>query len=709
MLCRNCKAWFPYLKTGDCPNCGLKLGLSAEDIIGDSPKRIVSEIRPPQVDLAKVVEEALMTGRDAITEAGTGTGKSLAVLIPPILAGGRVVVSTATTLLQHQYMEKDLPFLAAHLAEMDHPFKFAVAKGRSHYLCPSKLETHLKKNQVPRAFLDWAKDTVYGDKLELGNQVPSYWRQVCAEDCAGASSCKFASECGLIAARRQLATADVIVANHSMVGYNIRLGRRLLPEHEHYIMDEAHQAAAYMRKAFASVLNELTLPNLATYLEQSDALPTAKVFDEKVKEMLALNSELFDKFKKKRDGSFELLKVDKIKEDLEELDEILDFLGGPLAHAYSAKKMAKGVLDPETRALCEKFCVKVGGKSAYRVVAPEAVITVALRKVERACSTIAGILSAATTEENGAPHILYVQYPKTKKQNREIVYAPVFVNEILQKQLFPFTRVIATSATLTVGNNFDHFREEMGFDENALTYITASPFDYEHRSMLYCSKNVPLHPSRAKVDASQFDEKLEEYYDAMAEEITDLVDASEGHAFALFTNRVEMQEVFRRVDEDCPHPCRMQDETSTTGSLEEWFRETNNPVLFGLKSFWEGISVEGDQLRLVIITKAPFPIQGDPVYQAKKELLEKQYGNWFKRFQKLDIPAMITDVKQGTGRLIRTKLDYGVAAILDRKVSNDANKPRSYASLLINSLPFTIITASLKNVKQFLRQFEKAK
>lgn len=729
MYCPNCNEITPYLKSEACLKCGAALLLSATDLLGESPKRLVPEIRPPQVDLSKVVEKAFRTGKNAVTEAGTGTGKSLALLIPAILAGRRTVVSTATTLLQHQYMEKDLPFLAGHMAEHGFPFRFAVAKGRSHYLCPAELDAFTQRqqgrkmsererkelNEELKRIHEWAEETEFGDKLELGNEVPKFWNMISAEDCSGAKHCPRANHCGLMRARVLLRNATVIVANHSMVGFNIRLGRKLLPEHSLYIMDEAHQAAEYFRKAFASTLNEKTIPNMLAYIEKNGALPMTDKYDGLIADLRDKNKRLFKRFGKQTDGSFELLKVESIRKPLEEIAGILDEMAVPLTYAYE-KKGRETVNDDETKALCEQAAERAkelqedNENRPARIRAAGTIVATALRKLQRVTGTVNSILLANddVVEEEKDATILYLQHPRTTRQSREIVYSPIFVRDTLQQHLFPFVTTAATSATVTIGGSFKHFMEEMGFEEeDTLTYITASPFDYEHRAMLYCSKNVPLHPGRARnIDPSQYETKLDEYYDAMAEEIVILTRASEGHAFALFTSRIEMQEVFHRVAEESKYVVRMQDETTTTGSLEEWFRNTPNPILFGLKSFWEGISIEGDQLRLVMIAKAPFPLQGDPVYQAKKEiLLKKNQGNTFKVFNKLDVPAMITDIKQGTGRLIRTQLDYGVVAILDRKVSNNANKPRSYAALLINSLPYTMITANLGDVKAFLRHF----
>lgn len=716
MICKSCGLTYQPLATGACPSCGGPLRLSAEDILGDRETRIVKEVRPAQIELAKSIEASVAANKHIVSEAGTGTGKSLALIVPPILAGKRVLISTATTLLQRQYVTQDLPFLLAHLGEMGHPFTFAVAKGRGHYLCRKRLHAYVErtkkdgKRTVSKRFLEWAQQTETGDKLELGRNVPKFWPLVNGEECVASVKCDFRNKCGLAAARAAVSGATVVVANHALVGIHMRYGHRLLPSYDYYIIDEAHQAANYYRNAFATRFSERMIPKVIRALEETSALPPEDQYDALVKDMRKTNEALFAHFPTLHDASFRMLTgteiADEVDDLLYQLSSIVDMYGAEAKKRSVWKKASDSEYAAAAKDISKRTATLAEGHAYLAELSDEVVIRVS-RHLQRTDAALRSIQQAAADmAETQEARILYIQFPRTQQQSREIIYSPVFVNRILRDNLFPVSPVAATSATLTVNGEFKHFCEEMGFDEDCLTYVTDSPFDYEHRSILYCSRNVPIHPARAKVPRDQMERKLEEYYDVMTDEIVSLTDASGGYAFVLFTSRVEMEAVGTRLEKESEFPVRTQDENSTTGDLEEWFRQTDHPILCGLKSFWEGVSIEGDQLRLVAITKAPFPMQGDPVYQAKKDILEKQHRSWFKRFQKLDIPAMITDVKQGTGRLIRTKLDFGVAAILDRKVTDQANKRGSYASLLINSLPFTRITANLGDVKKFLRQFE---
>jgi ATP-dependent DNA helicase DinG len=279
----------------------------------------------------------------------------------------------------------------------------------------------------------------------------------------------------------------------------------------------------------------------------------------------------------------------------------------------------------------------------------------------------------------------------------------------MQVQLFPTHQVIASSATISIGNSFDHFHKEFGFDpENTDEYMAVSPFDYDRRALLYLTKNVPHHPSRNRgLDETDREEALTDYYDKMAEEVCDLVAMSAGHAFVLFTSRTEMGEVAKRVEEEIDFPVIVQSDETTPAEAERQFRARKNPVLFGLKSFWEGVSIEGDQLRLVVIAKVPFPQKSDLVYQELRAEAEKTLGSGYKAFMKLDVPHMIMDVKQAAGRLLRNMDDYGVVALLDRKITDEWKaKKRSYASMLVRDLPFTQVTSSHDYMNRFLRQFK---
>lgn len=708
MWCPTCQTFFPFIsEKATCIQCATPLELAADDILGESPKRIVKEIRPTQVELTRRVEEAVKLGKHLVSEAGTGTGKSFALIIPAILSGQRVVVSTATTLLQHQYIAKDLPFLGATLGNLDIPVRYAVVKGRSHYFCRKRwtaVQKKFPKKKYPH-FWAWVKETDLGDKLELGESLPDFWYLVNAEDCVGARNCNQAKNCGLMLARALMRDADVIIANHAIVGFNIRFGMKILPPHSVYIIDEAHQAGGYFRNALASSLSARTVPNLLRYLEESDALDVEDEDLNQVMDDLRLtNDQLFQRLSTIDGGEQTVLKPSDIEDDVKTLASGIQDMLEPLVKMYNStvRRQQLVEIDEETEAMCERAASHFGEMEEEAEVDP-GILMVAIRKTERVYENLSAL--AAPQER----HVLYLESPRTAKGGHKIVNAPVFVNEILERALFPFMNtVIASSATLTVGENFDFFKREFGFPEDTKEFVAASPFDYARRALLYLPTHIPVHPDRAKNLNKNYEDALEDYFDDMADEITLLAKYAKGHTFVLFTARREMETIFERVQDQLDFPMRMQEPGVSTGDLEKWYRKTDNPVLFGVKSFWEGISIEGDQLRMVIITKVPFPQRSDPIHNAKKEIfMTEQNVNSFRAFMKLDVPHMIMDVKQGVGRLIRTMGDYGVAAILDNKIGTGVNQRRSYANILVNSLPFTTIVKKRELVKQFLDHFAK--
>ena len=659
--------------------CNGTLQLSVKDVLDDGPKQIVSEARPQQLMLAETVERALLAGKHVIAEAGTGVGKSFSLILPPILQGLKTVVSTATLALQDQYYDKDLPFLAEELGKLGVHFRYALAKGKSNYVCKQKIAT-LKIN-IDAQFKKWLKKTEFGDKRELKRDVPKYWFKITAEDCPGEKYCPKAPECGYIGAKALLAQADVIVANHAIVGFSILLGPgKILPIHSVYVIDEAHQAVNYFRNALAARLNETSLPNIVGYLLESGAAEMVRIDEHNFDNIERLNTELFNKFTVNFDGAQERFELSKLEDTVDDLETSLDLINVRLGVAIKAEMQEN---QPDKNRL--------------------SILTVSARKVDRAQRTLSKLGTADPAED-----VLYIKYPMTKKQHRELICAPIFIGDILKERLHCHVVTTAASATLAMGTDFAYRKKELGLNldkDSIVEFITDSPFDFGKQTLLYCSKTVPIHPSRRGLRGKEYEEGLLQYFNGMATEISDLIKYSNGGAFVLFTAFTEMSEIFKRVKKIIALPMQMQEKGIPASSLEEWFRATKDAVLFGVRSFWQGIDIQGDQLRLVIVTKTPFPQQGDLVYSAKKERLVKVYGgNTRRAFKELDIPEMIGDMKQGLGRLIRTSMDYGVAAILDRKVTDQGNRPGTYANQLIQALPFTKITMSQRDVIHFYRR-----
>jgi ATP-dependent DNA helicase DinG len=706
MFCEKCQTLFPYRKDTRCLICGSATRLTADDLLGPSDARIVSEIRPPQVEFAKAIEKSIGSRRHMTAEAGTGTGKSFAAILPPLLAGKRVVVSTATVKLQSQYVQKDLPFLQTALAEHGYDFEFALAKGKSHYLCPARLEGYAKSNTVPKAFAAWAKDTRTGDKEEL-EKIPKFWWKISADECIGSRYCPVARKhkCPYIDEKSKAARANIIVANHALVGFNLRFGGNLLPQHDVLLLDEAHKAKEYISNAFAQSLSEKTIPSILDRVEQADLLSYEALRQGKwnvlgletavkaAEDMEKHNKDLFAAFpKQSRDAQckFDIAKVEGPANDIElAVDNLLCYL-------YT---------------LCESHPTGAthGDKKIFFLDAERDRAHPGAIKSVQDLSRLADNIHALHTEEENERCVRYIEFPRTSKQSRKLCRKPIDIAPEMQLLLFPTHQVIASSATITIGDSFKHFHAELGFDPDYTDqYMAVSPFDYDRRALLYLTKNVPHHPSRNKnLGEAESEEALQDYYDKMAEEICDLVHMSAGHAFVLFTNRTEMGAVAERVEKEVDYPVIVQSDETTPAEAERQFRSKDNPILFGLKSFWEGVSIEGDQLRLVIIAKVPFPQKSDLVYQELRAEAEKALGSGYRAFMQLDVPNMIMDVKQAAGRLLRNMDDYGVVALLDRKITEEWKSRKStYAKMLVRDLPFTQVTSSHDFTNRFLRQFK---
>ena len=723
MFCRQCQQTWPYNKSQSCIRCGDTCGFEAYDLLGPTEAQIVGETRPPQLSFAKAIEKAIRTERHMIGEAGTGTGKSLAALLPAVLSGKRVVVSTATIALQAQYYEKDLPFLLAQLADHGVQFSYALAKGRSNYLCEMlyrNLALPDKKGhvalQVPDWLREWEKETVTGDRAEHPRTCPyEIWVKIDAEECPGSKYCSISRECRFVRMRAQLGCAQVVVANHAITGFDIRLGRGvLLPKYSILLLDEAHKAQDAFGNAFTETLTEKRIERLCDDIDQSGVLST-KTFErwngkihgrERVEHKImnhlinlrGANRALFGKFVQSNKSRVPI-KTEDIAQEIGEIQTEISALNWyfPCLGHYETSTFPAGV---EER--LRYFFGAAGDKMdnvdarAFRFVS----------KLQRLQGTLKYL-----GEDGGSGDLLFVEFPTKSTKSKLISKRPINIGPILAAQLFPYRQVIAYSATVTVSKSFESIQRDLGFDPAQTdTHIESSPFDYANRAMLYLTKNIPVHPSKDKgivMGSAAYDAALAVYFEEMSKEMYRLCTQSGGHAFALFTNEKEMLEVvgrFRGLMSPNEFSVIVQGEVSPNQAERE-FRSSKRPVLFALKSFWEGVSIEGEQLRMVMIAKVPFPSREDLLYQALRAEYEKKHGAGYAAFMKLDVPRMVMEVVQAAGRLLRTMKDYGVVAILDRKITDEFQSRKSYAAILVRTLPFTQFCTTPGTVQKFLAQF----
>lgn len=740
MLCSQCGMYYPCVTEGEtgtrCITCATPMRFSSADFLGDSPVRFAKEIRQPQIDLAERVELAIEKHQMLVAQAGTGTGKTFALLLPAILSGKVVVVSTATVTLQSQYLQ-ELEFLQRTLKKHDIDFTYAQKKGRGHYLCPIAYQANhktlkqltesedvrLRTNIAAKNFEavdDWARHTTYGDKAELTLariDIPKWWPMINADDCLG-RKCPKAETCGRMKVNEDARLARIVVANHSIIGFNLKLDMKLLPLHSICLFDEAHKAPGMLQKALADEMSQRAAERVASACAKADLdkyLPDAAAL---VEELEAEHRTMFDRLLRQVNCKTSATQVEIPKEQLSDslggIDKTAAQLQKLLVDFYKfLDKRRKGEMgfsaEDEVTIICQRAREEFpdddedGLHLKRRGGYPDVeVVMLALYRVNNYYMALSGFINS------GENDVIYLEVPEGNRSPK-LCHSPVFIGDILQKRLFSKVPIIvSSSATIP----FDWHKMEMGYADTVNMFEVRSPFRYGHRVFIYTTTKVPIHPDRQypKPLPAERPKKLTEYFDAMTKEIVELCTASKGCAFVLFSARTEMTEMFQRVEPELAKlgfPVKAQEEGTSPIGLEKWYRGEKNPVLFGLRSFWEGVDIPGDHLRLVILTKLPFPLQGDLVLNAKKKLM-KQRG-CSDTFVAIDVPDMVMNVLQIFGRLIRTATDYGVFALLDRKFTRDWFSPSTYSNKLYNLLPTSPdgakmkVTSNIADVQQMFK------
>lgn len=611
----------------------------------------VDEVRESQVKMSEICLASMIAGESSIIEAPTGTGKGLAYLIPAILyakkTGLKVVVSTATTTLQDQLFHKDIPYLQNKLYEnFGIEFKAALVKGRSHYLCRQRLDNRIDVEpvSVPLPVLSWSRSTSTGDVAEVQTEsgLPG-WSNVnadfasCNEVCAyhpRSGLDELSGKCFFYKSRHAANEADVIVANHALVALSILEGKHL-PEYKVLVVDEAHQFEKYMISALTAEVSHRAL----------------MTFVDKGRDVLGFPEEVAN-----------------------------DLLSG--FKGIVGTKPLSITIDPKNLSAYDKFkkaIISVG--IAYEGKKNSSKAADFGRFVETLTRLIDNI-------ENKYSFTRLEWRPETK--NSEFIPAsiqsgPINVSYFLRTKLYPEIATIFTSATLSSTNNtFTYFKRMMGV-EPKFEVSLPSPFDYPKQCLLYIPKGG--HPIPSSTD-KRLNELYQEWF---ASQTIKLIELSKGRAFVLFTSYAHMNIAFDKISKKTKYPCKKQGESSRE-FLVRWFKETPNSVLFGTKTFWEGISIDGEDLSLVVIDKVPFKPESDPLMKAKAD-----HYKISSMFDYIQLPEAIIDLKQGFGRLIRTKSDKGIVAILDARIHNS-----SYGKRVINALPPVNLATSLDD-KTFLK------
>jgi ATP-dependent DNA helicase DinG len=614
------------------------------------------EHRPAQLEMAEAVHEAFQDHHHAIVEAGTGTGKTLAYLLPAICSGRRVVISTATKSLQEQLYQKDIPFLQKHFAPN---LKVAVMKGRGNFLCRAKLHTMADTPMLKgmeeldefRQIRDWAKLTEAGDRAELTflSDDSDLWTRLDArrETCTGQKCSEF-NECFVTAMHARAKEADLIIVNHHLFFADLALKQddfgRILPEYSAVVFDEAHEIEDVASDYFGRQISNYRFEELARDADQALrqlklGAPSLLRRTQRIRERGRTFFEAFPP----REGRFPFSRQER-EAFLEQNRE-----------AYAALMDAVKGLETEFAAVTQK---------------PEELIRLARRGFELR-QEMAFLFES--NEKN------FVYWFERRNKGVFLAATPIDVSQILRDRLFEqFDTVVLTSATLTVGGRFDYIKQRLGLDH--VKERTLPPeFHYGEQALLYLPQRMP-------------DVRDTGFQARAADEILRLLELSEGRAFCLFTSYSQMRDLYERVNARSPFPLLLQG-TAPRSVLLERFKMTPNAVLFATASFWQGVDVPGDQLSCVIVDRLPFAVPSDPVVAARVNALNDDGRNAFAEYQ---VPQAVLALKQGFGRLIRSKADRGVLSLLDNRIQRMA-----YGKIFIESLPRYAKTQELRDVERF--------
>jgi ATP-dependent DNA helicase DinG len=623
-----------------------KSRLSIEDVFARLADKFDSyEHRLQQVELAQRIQQTFNRKDTGIFEAGTGTGKSLAALIPAALSGKKVVVSSATIALQEQYIHKDIPLLQSIL-----PFDIdaQVMKGRSNYIGLRRWKEFQLEQELDDRLVDWVNSTTTGDLSELDFTPPAdIWNEVDSDsdDCLR-NKCPEFNQCFYFEARRRAEKADVLIVNHALLLADAASMGNIIPQYDLLIVDEAQHLPEIARDAFSSAISVRGLRMLASKALKKVNAPPGLV------QQMEMES---DHFFSRLNIRFPAMKT-RLREPVVEGQGLrLSLLA---LKNWLSEQQFEHILDVEMARERAKL------------------------KAKALLTTTSSYINCLELLENPSKDwVVWTERGDAAGSRFEVVAAPLDVSPFLQQLVFDKQGLEASvwmSATLATGgpDPFAYFKREVGAPDLALQSRVSSPFDYKRQALLYLPNHLPEpnHP---------------DYIWESSREIERLVRLSDGRAFVLFTSYNALNRSFDILKDVLPFECKKQGDLPRK-RLIDWFRSTPSAVLFGTSSFWEGVSIDGDQLSCVIIDRIPFQVPGDPVYEARCEALKDGEGDWF---QQLALPHAIMRLKQGVGRLIRTKSDRGIVSILDPRISR-----KQYGRLIVECLPPMRVIRSLNGI-----------
>ena len=615
------------------------------------------EYRPEQRQMAQAVTRAFAQERSLIVEAGTGTGKTLAYLIPAVLSGKRVIISTGTKTLQEQLYFRDIPFIRGKLGFL---FKASFMKGRGNYLCRRRFRLFSRQPMLKafeeiayyHSLKNWASRTKTGDRAELA-ELPEdleLWKEVCAlsETCLG-QGCEFFDRCYITRMRQEAAGSDVVIVNHHLFFADLAVRLKgygeVLPRYEAVIFDEAHQLEEVATQYFGSAVSNFRCEELARDVRRE--VTASKLKNEALNRISSLISESQEHFFALFRGgeSRYRLKEKHFKKSKEPGLKLMEGLTSITAHIGGMKEPAEGL-----RALS--------------------------RRAEELKRELQAILDLSETR--------LVYWCEVRGRGVFLHASPIDVSPELQGQLYNQVKtIIFTSATVSAQGTFQFFKKRVGlvdiWEDVTEELMLDSSFDMQQQALLYLPPNLPdpNHPS---------------FLQQAAEEIREILEKTQGRAFLLFTSIKNMEEAYRLLKGQLPFTCFLQGERPKSALIQA-FKEDVNSVLFATASFWEGVDIQGEALSCVIVDRLPFSWPNEPLMEARLERIASSGGSPFWDYQ---VPSAIILLKQGLGRLIRTRQDHGLLAVLDPRLLS-----RSYGKAFMKSLPPCPVVHDREAIERF--------